>query len=88
MHLTVESLPTSDSPDEVDGFDRFLASLRAITLLTAAEESALARRIEEGDAEARTRLIESNLRLVVSIAKRYRGRGCPCRTSCRRALSA
>ena len=78
MHLLpVDSPPTPDSPDEVDGFDRFLASLRGITLLTAAEELDLARRIEIGDIDARQRLIESNLRLVVSIAKRHRGRGLP-----------
>ena len=77
MHLPVESPPTSDSLDEVDGFDRFLASLRGVALLTPAEEVALARRIEEGDADARRRLIEANLRLVVSIAKRHRGRGLP-----------
>jgi RNA polymerase primary sigma factor len=77
MRLPADSRPTSDSPDEVMGFDRFLASLRGITLLTAAEETALARRIELGDADARGRLIEANLRLVVSIAKRHRGRGLP-----------
>ena len=78
MHLLpVDSPPTPDSPDEVEGFDRFLAALRGITLLTAAEELDLARRIEMGDTEARERLIEANLRLVVSIAKRHRGRGLP-----------
>jgi RNA polymerase primary sigma factor len=75
--LPVDSPPTPDSLDEVEGFDRFLASLRGITLLTAAEELDLARRIEIGDIEARQRLIEANLRLVVSIAKRHRGRGLP-----------
>ncbi|HMO00641.1 MAG TPA: RNA polymerase sigma factor RpoD/SigA [Miltoncostaeaceae bacterium] len=77
MRLPVDSPPTSDSPDEAMGFDRFLASLRGITLLSAADEVALARRIEVGDADARARLIEANLRLVVSIAKRHRGRGLP-----------
>lgn len=77
MRLSVDSPPMSDAPDEVMGFDRFLASLRGITLLTADEEIALARRIELGDVAARDRLIEANLRLVVSIAKRHRGRGLP-----------
>ncbi len=44
-------------------------------LLTAAEEVELAKRIERGDASAKQRMINSNLRLVVSIAKRYRGHG-------------
>ncbi len=44
-------------------------------LLTAAEEVALAKRIERGDAAAKERMINSNLRLVVSIAKRYQGHG-------------
>jgi len=46
-------------------------------LLTAAEEVELAKRIERGDAAAKDRMINSNLRLVVSIAKRYQGHGVP-----------
>jgi RNA polymerase primary sigma factor len=48
-----------------------------VPLLTSVEEVALARRVERGDAAARRKLIESNLRLVVSIAKRHAGRGLP-----------
>ena len=44
-------------------------------LLTAAEEVSLAKALEHGDERARGRLIESNLRLVVSVARRYSGRG-------------
>src|SRR5262249_38836739 len=46
-------------------------------LLTPAEEVALAKRIERGDAAAKERMINSNLRLVISIAKRYQGHGVP-----------
>jgi RNA polymerase primary sigma factor len=61
----------------IDGFAQFLVRLRSTPLLSAAEEVELARSIEQGDGEARRRLIEANLRLVVSIAKTYRGRGVP-----------
>jgi RNA polymerase primary sigma factor len=46
-------------------------------LLTAAEEVALAKRVERGDLEAKERMINSNLRLVISIAKRYQNRNMP-----------
>jgi RNA polymerase primary sigma factor len=46
-------------------------------LLTAAEEVALAKRVERGDAEAKERMINSNLRLVISIAKRYQRKDLP-----------
>jgi len=53
----------------------FLNELRRFPLLTAAEEVALAKRIERGDRAARDRMINSNLRLVVSVARRYQNRG-------------
>jgi len=53
----------------------YLKEIGKVPLLTAEEEVALAKRIERHDMEAKCRLIEANLRLVVSIAKRYVGRG-------------
>jgi RNA polymerase primary sigma factor len=61
----------------VDSLRVFLDQLGAFRLLSAAEEVELAKRIERGDPEARRRLIESNLRLVVAVAKNYRGLGVP-----------
>lgn len=53
----------------------YLKEIGRVSLLTADEEVALALKIEQGDQEAKQRLAEANLRLVVSIAKRYVGRG-------------
>lgn len=53
----------------------YLKEIGRVALLSAAEEIDLARRIDEGDEEAKRKLVEANLRLVVSIAKRYVGRG-------------
>lgn len=53
----------------------YLKEIGRVPLLTAEEEIELAKRIEQGDEEAKQRLAEANLRLVVSIAKRYVGRG-------------
>lgn len=53
----------------------YLKEIGRVPLLTAEEEVELAKRMEMGDKQAKSRLIEANLRLVVSIAKRYVGRG-------------
>jgi len=53
----------------------YLREISRVRLLTAAEEISLAKAIERGDQRAHRRLIESNLRLVVSVARRYSGRG-------------
>jgi RNA polymerase primary sigma factor len=55
----------------------YLSMIGRYPLLSAADEVALMKRIERGDARARDRMINSNLRLVVSIAKRYTGSGVP-----------
>jgi RNA polymerase primary sigma factor len=58
-----------------DSLTLFMNEAGRYSLLTAAEEVALAKRVERGDAAAKERMINSNLRLVVSIAKRYQGHG-------------
>ncbi len=60
-----------------DSVRMYLNEIGRIPLLTAQEEVDLAKRIEKGDLSAKQKLAESNLRLVVSIAKRYIGRGLP-----------
>lgn len=57
-----------------DALQLFLNEIRRYPLLSAREEVELAKRIEQGDLAAKDRMISSNLRLVVSIAKRYQGR--------------
>ena len=65
----------ADLSGVTDSVTLFMNELGKHALLTAAEEVALAKRIELGDRQAKERMINSNLRLVVSIAKRYRGHG-------------
>ena len=80
----------NESPDEdsvrqfddeeyvaADAIKLYLKEIQKSKLLTAEEERELAGRIAEGDSRARERMIESNLRLVVKIAKRYMNRGLP-----------
>ncbi len=60
-----------------DSLQLFLKDIGRVELLTAAQEVELAKRIERGDHSAKQEMIEANLRLVVSIAKRYRNQGLP-----------
>jgi RNA polymerase primary sigma factor len=69
--------PVAAVSGAADSLQLFLADVGRHKLLTAAEEVMLAKRIERGDPTAKRRMIESNLRLVVSIAKGYRGLGVP-----------
>ena len=69
----IESLLTSEAID--DPVKIYLKDIGKVPLLTMQEEKELAIRMKEGDDEAKSKLSEANLRLVVSIAKRYVGRG-------------
>jgi RNA polymerase primary sigma factor len=63
-----------------DALQAYLRALARLPRLTAEGERELGRRIRSGDAEALRRLVEGNLRFVVSYAKRYRGLGVPYRS--------
>jgi RNA polymerase primary sigma factor len=69
-----ESRTAEQAPELLTGYLRRIGGLRG-RLLTPEEELDLGRRMRDGDARARSILIEKNLRLVVSVAKRYRGMG-------------
>jgi RNA polymerase primary sigma factor len=65
------------SKHSLDALELFLDGIGKVDLLTAAQEVELAKRIERGDHRAKQEMVEANLRLVVSIAKRYRNQGLP-----------
>lgn len=73
--LTDEELLGSNSAKVNDPVRMYLKEIGVVPLLTNEEEQELAILVEQGDTEAKQRLAEANLRLVVSIAKRYVGRG-------------
>ena len=70
-----ETFEAAELPASTDSLQLFMNEIGRYGLLTADEEVALAKRVERGDAAAKERMINSNLRLVVSIAKRYQGHG-------------
>jgi RNA polymerase primary sigma factor len=70
-------LPTAPLETTTDALQLFLRETGRHPLLTAAQEVELAKKIERGDMQAKTHMIQSNLRLVVSIAKNYRNQGLP-----------
>ncbi len=76
-HSEVVAAITAPVETTTDALQLFLREAGRHQLLTAAQEVELAKRIERGDLEAKERMIQSNLRLVVSIAKNYRNQGLP-----------
>ena len=86
--LHIEVVPIEEEPEEesldleapdvsTDALQLFLKDIGKVDLLTAPQEIELAKRIERGDHSAKQAMVEANLRLVVSIAKRYRNQGLP-----------
>ncbi|HET8873466.1 MAG TPA: sigma-70 family RNA polymerase sigma factor [Gaiellaceae bacterium] len=86
--LQIEIVATEQEDEDADGaveerevsteaLQLFLKDIGKVNLLTAAQEIELAKRIERGDHSAKQEMVEANLRLVVSIAKRYRNQGLP-----------
>lgn len=91
---TVDDMGASESTDTADQGERetnrsegldtlksYLREVRRSTLLTFKQEQQLGKRVMAGDEQARQQMIESNLRLVISIGKRYMHRGFPFPTS-------
>ena len=83
LHIEIVE-PVEEAEPEVDerevsteALQLFLKDIGKVDLLTAAQEIELAKRIERGDHRAKQEMVEANLRLVVSIAKRYRNQGLP-----------
>ena len=73
--IDIDAIDILEGIGTEDPVRMYLKEIGTVPLLTAEEELELAKRKAEGDAEAKEKLIEANLRLVVSIAKRYTGRG-------------
>jgi RNA polymerase primary sigma factor len=71
------SLPRTAAEREQALLQRYLAEIGRLPRLTREEEHTLAERVRQGDEEARRKLIEANLRLVLKLARRYVGRGLP-----------
>jgi RNA polymerase primary sigma factor len=73
----VADVDEAEREASTDALQLFLKDIGRVPLLTAAQEVELAKRIERGDLGAKRKMVESNLRLVVSIAKNYRNQGLP-----------
>ncbi len=72
-----EASTTFEPEATTDSLQLFFNEARRHPLLTAEEEVELAKRIERGDLEAKDRMVNSNLRLVISVARKYQGQGLP-----------
>jgi RNA polymerase primary sigma factor len=84
LHIEIVERAEEEAEAEADerevsteALQLFLKDIGKVDLLTAAQEIGLAKRIERGDHRAKQEMVEANLRLVVSIAKRYRNQGLP-----------
>jgi RNA polymerase primary sigma factor len=82
LHIEVvqpveEEAEVDEREVSTEALQLFLKDIGKVDLLTAAQEIELAKRIERGDHSAKQEMVEANLRLVVSIAKRYRNQGLP-----------
>jgi RNA polymerase primary sigma factor len=85
LQIEVVAAEEDDQPElddeateiSTDALQLFLKDVGKVDLLTAAQEVELAKRIERGDHRAKQEMVEANLRLVVSIAKKYRNQGLP-----------
>jgi RNA polymerase primary sigma factor len=75
VELRPAELELESAESSLDSLRLYLRSIGRVPLLSAAEEVGLAKRIERGDVAAKQQMVEANLRLVVSIAKGYMGRG-------------
>lgn len=75
LDMDIDSVQLLDGVSTEDPVRMYLKEIGTVPLLSTEEELELAKRMKEGDEAAKQKLIEANLRLVVSIAKRYKGRG-------------
>src|SRR5919197_75975 len=77
FYHALEELQIEVVDGSTDSLQLFLKDIGKVDLLTAAQEVELAKRIERGEHKAKQEMVEANLRLVVSIAKKYRNQGLP-----------
>ncbi len=75
--VTTSRVPQKESANVPEGLSAYLKAISQFPLLTKKDEQDLARRVRGGDAVVKERMVLANLRLVISIAKRYQGMGLP-----------